>query len=141
MFVWTWQQQSLFVRHWQCLTMTMFEPSCTTNTNTNTMNTNTNTIQYIYIHIHIFVRIVFQIKRLFWSGLQIFQSIFSQFSEVYVFFRIFDIFQIFNFFAQLFLQIFWSIFPNGPPGYFFEFTKVFFSKFWRSISLNFEYLS
>ena len=32
----------------------------------------------------------------------------------------------FQFFAQLFLQIFWSIFSNGPPGYFFEFTKVFF---------------
>ena len=99
-------------------------------------------IQYIHIYsyIHIFVRIVFQIKRLFWSGLQIFQSIFSQFSEVYVFFRIFDIFQIFNFCTIIFTN-FLEYFSEWSARIFFRIYQSFFSKFWRSISLNFEYLS
>ena len=95
-----------------------------------------NTI-HIYSYIHIFVRIVFQIKRLFWSGLQIFQSIFSQFSEVYVFFRIFDIFQIFNFCTIIFtnfLEYFseWSarIFFRIYQSFFFQILEEYFSEFW-----------
>ena len=84
-----------------------------------------NTI-HIYSYIHIFVRIVFQIKRLFWSGLQIFQSIFSQFSEVYVFFRIFDIFQIFNFLHNYFYKFFGVFFRMVRQDIFSNLPKFFF---------------
>ena len=112
-------------------------------------STNTNTqwiqiqIQYnTYIFIYSYIRSdSFPNKKVILKRAPNFPEYFFPIFRSLCIFPNFWYFPNFQFFAQLFLQIFWSIFPNGPPGYFFEFTKVFFSKFWRSISLNFEYLS
>ena len=135
MFVWTWQQQSLFVRHWQCLTMTMFEPSCTTNTNTNTMNTNT---IHTYIFIYSYIRSdSFPNKKVILKRAPNFpEYFFPIFRSLCIFpnFWYFPNFQFLHnyfhkFFGVFFRMVRQDIFSNLPK-FFFQILEEYFSEFW-----------